>query len=126
MACAVKPRIVDAMWDDTILRDMGRTFHEPLLNWSDDVKDYFNTLPLHPSEYWTSCVVWETPHAITEAPTHGGVSFISEHRVLLGSDVEVPSHEESQSHRTLASVLRTLWCPSSSVVSTKKRWAYSS
>jgi len=91
----VKPRIVDAMWDDTILRDMGRTFHEPLLNWSDDVKDYFNTLPLHPSEYWTSCVVWETPHAITEAPTHGGVSFISEHRVLLGSDVEVPSHEDA-------------------------------
>lgn len=55
----IKPQVQDKAWDDYVLRHAALlVFHEPLNGWTDDFADYFNQIPLAPSEYWTSCFSW--------------------------------------------------------------------
>ena len=87
LAPEVKPRVQDKVWDDHILRYAAFTvFHEPLNGWTDDVADFFNHLPLAPSEYWTSCFAWLFPANSAligfSPPIH--LSFVSELRLGFG------------------------------------------
>jgi len=55
----VKPRTDDKMFDDAILIYAGRfVFDEPVYQFSDDIKSFFNQLALAPHELWHSCHVW--------------------------------------------------------------------
>ena len=91
LAPEVKPQVQDKVWDDYILRHAALLiFHEPLNGWTDDVADYFNHIPLAPSEYWTSCFVWYFPTRSTSGlvgftsspPIH--LSVVSELRLGFG------------------------------------------
>ena len=91
MAPEVKPQVQDKVWDDFILRDAVLTvFHEPLNGWTDDVADFFNHLPLAPSEYWTSCFAWffndRSESGLTgfHATSPIQMSFVSELRLGFG------------------------------------------
>ena len=82
----IKPRVQDKLHDDAILWDAARHFfHAELHGASDDVKDYFNLIPLQPSQYWLSCLVWDDA-AFEETISGGlrGASFISEYRLGFG------------------------------------------
>ena len=68
----VKPRLQDKIWDDLIFADAARLFHEPHNGFSTDIADYFNTIPLHPAEYWKSCLIWGPADYIDPADDGGG------------------------------------------------------
>ena len=95
----IKPQIQDKVWDDTILRHASLfVFHEPLRGWKDDAADYFNQIPLAPSEYWVSCLFWAfwakdesdvgwtnglyglSKNTLLDSP----ISVVSEHRLGFG------------------------------------------
>ena len=87
----VKPQVQDKVWDDYVLRYAAiKVFKEPLNGWTDDVADFFNHLPLAPSEYWTSCFVWnfserQLPLAGFDANQRTPpVSIVSEKRLGFG------------------------------------------
>lgn len=55
----VKPQVQDKAHDDGILRHAALfVFHEPLLGFTDDYKDYFNHFGLAKSEYWLKSFTW--------------------------------------------------------------------
>jgi hypothetical protein len=59
LAKEIKPQIQDKVWDDMVLRHAAFfVFYEPIRGWKDDAADYFNQIPLAPSEYWVSCLFW--------------------------------------------------------------------
>jgi len=92
LAREIKPQVQDKVWDDYILRHAALTvFHEPINGWTDDVADYFNHIPLAPSEYWTSCFTWYFPtrseYGIPKFQTSTPLihmSFVSELRLGFG------------------------------------------
>lgn len=55
----VMPRPEDVMTDASILRHIGDLTQQPLVAWTDDLKDFFNQLKLHPSELHRMCFNWQ-------------------------------------------------------------------
>ena len=114
LAPEVKPQVQDKARDDFILRHLAlNVFHEPILGWTDDVADFFNHLPLAPSEYWVSCLLWSfgeaplgdnTPnvlHGFRKDPLSSPVSVISEHRLGFGVSLS-PNVAQRFSHALLS------------------------
>jgi ribA/ribD-fused uncharacterized protein len=54
----VMPRPQDVMWDGAVLRYIGDRVGMPVVPWTDDLRDFFNQLKLHPSQLWMMCFPW--------------------------------------------------------------------
>jgi site-specific DNA-cytosine methylase len=54
----VKLMPTDIMMDGSILRHVADLLGMPLVAWTDDLRDFFNQLKLHPSLLWMICFQW--------------------------------------------------------------------
>ena len=102
-----KPQLIDKAFDDYVLRLAAFVFHEPLNGWTDDFADYFNQIPLAPSEYWTACFAWSFSALGPRDPLVGfgvPITVVAEKR--LGFGVSLSSNVAQRFSEAIVAVFR--------------------
>lgn len=69
----IKPAITDVLHDGVILHQAAQIFGEPIIDMTDDMKDMFNQLGLHPSMFWLCTYLWRADN-LCDAPNNSDVS----------------------------------------------------
>ena len=65
-----KPTMRNVMSANAILQAAALVWQEPVVSFSDDFKDFFNQLYLHPSQRWLSTLIWLNSAAHGPAYSH--------------------------------------------------------
>ena len=101
----VKPRLEDVMRDAQILRRGAQVFDLPLFNFTDDAKDYYMHLKLHPSVLPFSCLLWLP--LISKTDRDRFIAFISE--LVLGFGISASSNIAQRLSWALVAALHILF-----------------
>jgi hypothetical protein len=101
----IKPRIEDTMQDDEVLRRAAEVWKEPFFNFTDDAKDYYMHLRLHPTVVPFSCLLW-TPLSMSQADRDNFVAFIVE--TVLGFGISASSNIAQRLSWALIKALRAI------------------